>query len=61
MTLQEFLNMNTNGNYKEISLYNDIKYIDTYNKIELKDSIYLNRKVKSFEVASNGWLHIEIE
>ena len=53
--------MNTNGNYKEISLYNDIKYIDTYNKIELKDSIYLNRKVKSFEVASNGWLHIEIE
>lgn len=59
MTLQEFLKLNSNGKYLVIYLYNDIHFIDCYYKYELKDSIYLNKKVVDFHI--DKVLEIEIK
>ena len=60
MTLQEFLKLNSNANYLIIYFYSDNNFIGCYYKNELKDSIYLNKKVTAFYV-DNEILEIEIE
>ena len=64
MTLQEFLKLNSNGDYLIIRLlthlYDNNYYIDCYYKNELKDSKYLNKKIMAFKIFNDA-LEIEIE
>ena len=60
MTLKEFLKLNTNGGIVDVWLYLDDELIDCYRKEELENSIYINNKVKSFEIDC-GDLYISVE
>lgn len=60
MTLKEFLKLNTNGGYFDIWLYINNELIDYYCKEELENSIYVDKKVESFEIDFNDlYIHLK--